>query len=99
MMKTTVAITLLVGVLMAEMVSGAEVVIKTAPPPPVSVAVVGRPPSSKYIWVPGYYKGVNGRYVWAPGKWMLPPRAGMVWVPPTWRPRPGGYVFVPGHWR
>jgi hypothetical protein len=67
MMKPTVATIFLASMLMAGAVGGAEIVIRTAPPPPVSVAVVGRPPSARYIWVPGYYKGVSGRYVWVPG--------------------------------
>jgi len=80
--------------------AAAEVIIKTAPPAPVSVAVVGVAPSARHVWIPGYYKGVNGRYVWVSGKWIVPPRAGAVWVPPRWDARPaGGYVFVPGHWR
>ncbi len=77
----------------------AEVIIRTAPPPPRSVAIVGVAPTPRHIWIPGYYKGVNGRYVWVAGRWMIPPRPGVVWVPPHWAPRPGGYVFVPGHWR
>jgi hypothetical protein len=84
---------------MTEAAVCAEVIIKTAPPPPVSVTVVGRAPSSLYIWVPGYYKGVGGRYVWVAGRWMKPPHPGMVWVPPVWRQGPNGYIFVAGRWR
>ena len=87
------------GLLSAAEVQGAAVVIRTAPPAPVSVAVVGRAPSARHVWIPGYYKGHGGRYVWVPGKWMVPPRAGVVWVPPLWRQGPNGYTFVPGHWR
>jgi len=99
MTKTTLARIFLATMLTAGAVSGAEIVIRTAPPPPVSVAVVGRAPSARHVWVPGYYKGASGRYVWVPGRWTIPPHPGMVWVPPHWRPRPSGYVFVPGHWR
>jgi len=87
------------ALLSASEVHAAAAVIRTAPPAPVSVAVVGRPPSARHIWVPGYYKGVNGRYVWVAGKWAVPPRAGVVWVPPLWKQGPKGYAFVPGHWR
>ena len=74
-------------------------VIRTEPPPPVTVAVIGHPPTARHIWVPGYYKGVSGRYVWVPGKWMIPPRPGAVWVPAIWRQGPNGYTYVAGHWR
>jgi len=86
--------------LLAQTVLFAEtIIIKTAPPPPVSVAVVGRAPSAGYIWIPGYYRGAGGRYVWVAGRWMRPPRPGMVWVPPLWRRGPNGYVYVAGRWR
>jgi len=99
-MRTPLAFVVLAGMLMTEpIVYAAEVIIKTAPPAPVSVAVIGRAPSSMFIWVPGYYKGVGGRYVWVAGKWMKPPRPGMVWVPPIWRQGPNGYVFVAGRWK
>src|SRR6476659_3010147 len=87
------------GLLLVATGYAAEVFIKTAPPRPVSVAVVGKAPSPRHVWIPGYYNGVGGRYVWVPGRWMVPPRAGVVWVAPRWAPRNGGYVFVQGHWR
>jgi|ERR1700733_11029042 len=99
-MKASIAVAALAGILVAEAVLyGAAVIIKTAPPPPVSIAVVGRAPSSQYIWIPGYYKGAGGRYVWVGGRWMRPPHRGMVWVAPAWRRGPNGYVFVAGRWR
>src|SRR5262252_1926087 len=77
-----------------------EVIIRTGPPAPRSVAIVGHAPTPRHIWVPGYYKGVNGRYVWVPGRWVIPPRPGVIWVAPRWVLRPGvGYVFVAGVWR
>ena len=99
-MRLRIGTVILAGTLTAAVAGAAEVIIKTPPPAPVSVKVVGVAPSSRHVWIPGYYKGANGRYVWVPGKWMVPPRAGVVWVPPRWNARPaGGYVFVPGHWR
>jgi hypothetical protein len=99
-MKASIAVAALAGILVAEAVLyGAAVIIKTAPPPPVSIAVVGRAPSSQYICIPGYYKGAGGRYVWVGGRWMRPPHRGMVWVAPAWRRGPNGYVFVAGRWR
>ena len=90
---------ILSGMLSAAALIGADIVIKTRPPEPVSVAVVGRAPSARHVWVPGYYKGVGGRYVWVPGKWIIPPKPGQVWIPPRWMQVPSGYRFVPGHWR
>jgi hypothetical protein len=98
-MKTTVLKTIVAGTLALSVLHPAEIIIKTAPPAPVSVAVIGRAPSARHIWVPGYYKGVGGRYAWVPGQWMVPPRAGAVWVPPRWIQKPNGYLFVKGHWR
>jgi len=97
-MTTKIRAAILAGMLTMTL-PGAEVIIKTAPPSPVSVAVIGHPPSPRHIWIPGYYKGVHGRYVWVPGRWMVPPRPGAVWVPARWASRPGGYAYVPGHWR
>jgi len=98
-MKASIAVAALAGILAAEAVLYGAVIIKAAPPPPVSVAVVGRAPSSQYIWIPGYYKGTGGRYVWVGGRWMQPPHRGMVWVAPAWRRGSNGYVFVAGRWR
>jgi len=80
-------------------IRAAEVIVKVAPPPPVSVAVVGRAPSARHVWIPGYHAWKGGRYVWIPGHWMIPPRPGVVWVAPRWVHRGGGYVFVAGFWR
>lgn len=91
--------TVLPGMMTTIIVRCAEIIIKAAPPAPVSVAVIGRAPTAWHVWIPGYYMGVSGRYVWVPGKWMVPPRAGVDWVPPFWRQGPRGYLFVPGHWR
>ena len=77
----------------------AEVVIKTAPRPPVSAAVVGRAPAARHVWIPGYHYGVGGKHVWSPGKWVVPPQPGAVWVPPRWVQKPHGYTFVAGHSR
>ncbi len=98
-MKSKPAWAVLAGILATQAIGYAEVIIKTAPPAPVSVAIVGVAPSSHYVWVPGYYRGSGGRYVWVAGRWMKPPRAGVVWVEPMWRQGPKGYVFVAGRWK
>jgi hypothetical protein len=98
-MKAPLALAVLAGSLAAEAGLYGAVIIRTAPPPPVSVAIIGRAPSAQYVWVPGYYKGSGGRYVWVAGRWMKPPHRGVVWVAPAWQKGPNGYVFVAGRWR
>jgi hypothetical protein len=55
-----------------------------APPPARVVRVVPRAPGPGYLWVPGYWYPVNGRYVWRQGYWTVPPYAGAVWVAPRY---------------
>jgi hypothetical protein len=98
-MRKPVLSTVFAGTLLITTLGSAAVVIRTAPPAPASVVVVGRAPSPRHVWIPGYYNGVNGRYVWVPGRWIVPPRPGAVWVPPRWDSRSNGYVFVAGRWR
>jgi len=88
-----------VGLGVAALAQGAEVIVKVAPPPPVSTTVIGVAPGPGYVWVPGYHRWNGARYVWVGGRWVLPPRPGAVWVPAHWVARPGGYVFVAGRWR
>jgi hypothetical protein len=93
------AFLLVVALGLATAGQAAEVIVKVAPPPPVSTTVVGVAPGRGYVWIQGYHRWNGSKYVWVPGKWVVPPRPGTVWVPPRWVQRPGGYVFVPGHWR
>ena len=81
----------------------AAIFVRTPPPRPVSVGVVGRRPGRRYVWTGGYYRWGRGRrgrsgFVWVPGRWRRPPRAG-TWVSPRWRRGRGGYTFVAGRWR
>jgi len=93
-------VALLVGALgVATLAQAQEVIVRMAPPPPVSTTVIGVAPGPGYVWIPGYHRWNGARYVWVGGRWMLPPRPGVVWVAPHWAARPGGYVFVAGHWR
>jgi hypothetical protein len=96
---TLLASVFAVTVGMATLGEAAEVIVRVAPPPPASTAVIGVAPGPRHVWIPGYQKWNGNSYVWVAGRWMIPPRAGVVWVPPHWAPRRGGYVFVPGHWK
>jgi WXXGXW repeat (2 copies) len=85
--------------LLATQVVWAQTVIRMAPPAPVQVGVVGRPPGAGYVWTNGFYRWRGGRYVWMPGTWMRPPYRGAVWIQPRWVPGGGGWVFHKGYWR
>ena len=77
----------------------AQTVVRVAPPAPVRVGVVGRPPHPGYVWTEGYQRWNGTRYVWVSGRWMRPPRPGVVWVSPLWVRRGNGWVFRAGYWR
>jgi hypothetical protein len=82
-------------------IAQAAVFVRTAPPPPRAVGVVGRSPGRGFVWTDGYWRwgGRRRGYVWTPGRWRRPPRAGAVWVAPSWRSGRGGWTFVGGRWR
>jgi len=76
------------------------VIVKDAPPPPRREVVVERSrPSTRHVWIGGYWRHDGRAYIWAPGRWELPPRARVIWVKPRWELRGGTYVFVDGAWR
>lgn len=91
--------TLAVLLLFTSALYSAEVVVRTAPPAPQSMAVIGRAPGPKYVWIGGYHRWNGSRYIWVAGRWIVPPRAGAVWIAPRWIPRNGGYVFIAGRWQ
>jgi WXXGXW repeat (2 copies) len=76
-----------------------QTVVRVAPPPPVHVGVVGRPPHPGFVWIEGYQRWDGRRYVWVSGRWVRPPRPGAVWVSPAWTGRGSGWVFRSGYWR
>ena len=75
------------------------VVIHEAPPPlRVERIVEHERPSSRHVWVPGYWAWRGGRYVWLAGHWELPPRGSRAWIEPRWELRHGTYVLIEGRW-
>jgi hypothetical protein len=102
---------ILATVALAAMLAGevpiaqAVVFVRTPPPRPLSVGVVGRSPGPGFVWTGGYWRWGRGRrgrragYAWVPGRWRRAPRTGAVWVAPRWRSSRGGYTFVSGRWR
>lgn len=96
--KKSVSIVLL-GVALAVGAANAQVVVRTAPPPPRKEVRVARP-GAGYLWQGGYYRWDGRAYVWAPGVWVRPPQPYYHhWVPGHWRKRGGGWVWVEGHWK
>lgn len=75
-----------------------QVIVRPAPSRIIVEAPLP-PPSSRYVWTPGYDRWIGTRYIWVPGRYVLPPRRGVVWVAPRWVPHDGTWVFVAGHWR
>lgn len=73
-------------------------VIVMAPPPPRREVVRVRP-SSRHVWLPGYWAWRGNRYVWIAGHYALPPRGHRTWVEPRWERRGGVYIFIEGRWR
>jgi hypothetical protein len=73
------------------------VVIKAAPPQPRQEIIIARP-STRHVWVSGYWRWQTNRHVWIPGHWELPPRERVIYVPARWDHRDDGYVFVDGQW-
>jgi len=73
--------------------------VRTAPPAPRYVGVVGVAPGPGYVWTNGYWGYSGGGYHWVDGRWARPPRARAIWVAPEWRHDGHGYRFHEGHWR
>src|ERR1700758_5025984 len=98
-MAKRVYILLFTVLLMAGCAHASEVVIRVAPPPPVTVGYVGVAPGPGFVWVEGCHEYRGGRYVWVPGGWVRPPRPRAVWIPARYRRVRGGWVYVRGRWR
>ena len=56
------------------------------------------PPSSRHVWIRGYWGWEGGRHVWIGGRWELPPAPGRVWVEPRWVMEGGEWALYQGHW-
>jgi len=70
----------------------------TVAPPPMRVEVRPAAPNPADVWMPGYWRWMNGRHVWTGGHWSAPPQAGMTWVAPKWENRGGKWLFHEGAW-
>lgn len=71
-------------------------VIKTAPPAPLSERV----PAARrgHAWVPGYWDWNGNRYTWVSGHFERV-RQGYVYARPEWKREGNGWVLERGGWR
>ncbi len=76
-----------------------KVVVVTKRPPSPKREVRARRPSSRHVWVGGYWSWRSNKHVWVGGKWVVPPRHGGKWVAGHWKKHGGGWVWVIGRWR
>lgn len=77
----------------------AGAIVVTQAPPPIQQEPVLSQPSSRHVWMPGYWTWRDSRYVWISGRWEIPPRTDAVWIAPRWVPEGGAYRFYEGYWQ
>lgn len=68
------------------------------PPPPIRYEVAPPMPQPGYVWMPGYWAPVHGRYAWYSGRWANPPYHGAAWNSPRWRHEGDGWRYYDGGW-
>jgi hypothetical protein len=66
-------------------------------PPAARFEAVGRAPSYRHFWAPGYYRWSGARYNWVGGSWTLR-RPGLRYVGGHYDRLGGVYHWVPAHW-
>lgn len=71
--------------------------VKVAPPPKPEVI---RPtkPSSKAVWIDGYWSWTGLDYTWAKGYWTMNAPKGQSWKPGQWIETERGWYRRPGCW-
>lgn len=68
------------------------------PPPPIRYEVAPPMPQPGYVWTPGYWAPMEGRYVWYSGRWARPPYYGAAWRDPRWIREDRGWRYHGGGW-
>ncbi len=65
----------------------------------------GTAPSTKAVWVPGFWdiqgdrnSGARAGWLWVPGRWIEPPVPHARWDPGHWGWSDGWYSWIPSHW-
>ena len=76
----------------------ASTVVITQAPPQLQQEVILAQPTTRHIWLPGYWTWQNDRYEWMAGHWELPPASATVWVAPRWEQQGNAYKFTEGYW-
>jgi len=75
-----------------------QTVVVTQAHPAAQTEPVLEQPSSRHVWIPGYWTYRDSRYVWIAGRWEVPPRSGAMWVAPRWEREGTGYRYYEGYW-
>ncbi|MFQ5570677.1 MAG: YXWGXW repeat-containing protein [Rhodothermales bacterium] len=76
-----------------------RIIVVHKKPPPLKREIKPRRPSSRHVWVGGYWSWRSSKYVWVSGRWVVRPRSGVRWVSGHWKKQRGGWVWVGGRWR
>ena len=74
------------------------VIVRDAPPPP-QTEVITVAPSSRHVWVPGYWTWRDDDWVWRSGYWESRPYPDALWVPGQWVATANGWRWQDGRWR
>ncbi|MBK8964346.1 MAG: YXWGXW repeat-containing protein [Candidatus Competibacteraceae bacterium] len=56
-------------------------------------------PSSRHVWVPGYWTWRDDDWVWRSGYWESRPYPDALWVPGQWVATANGWRWQDGRWR
>ena len=72
--------------------------VTTQAPPAPQTDVVGPQPSSKYVWLTGYWTWRADQYQWIAGHWEQPPSPQSTWVSPRWEQEGAAFRFYEGYW-
>jgi hypothetical protein len=72
--------------------------VVTQAPPALQQEVVLAQPSTRHVWLAGYWTWRNDQYEWMAGHWELPPNSGSAWVAPRWEQEGAAYRFHEGYW-
>lgn len=67
------------------------------PPPPAPAELKPAAPAPGYVWVPGHYMPVEGKWRWVRGEWAVPATPSSVWIPARYDPQEK--KWSPGYWQ
>jgi hypothetical protein len=74
-----------------------EVIVMEAPPAPRR-EIIEVAPSTRHIWIEGYWVRRGDRWAWVKGHYEVRPSERAHWVAGHWDHTPRGWVWTPGHW-